>query len=75
MDDADGREPRRVLALVVVAVLIGLVLAVTQLEISPYRFTPGTAVVSVLLLIGAIAGPALLFSHWQATAPPLEDRR
>ncbi|OVE85266.1 hypothetical protein [Natronolimnobius baerhuensis] len=75
MDDARDREPERVLLAVLGAVIVGLPLAITQLEVSPHRFTPGTAVVSALLLIGAVAAPALLFSRWQAAEPSLEQRR
>ncbi|AEH36622.1 hypothetical protein [Halopiger xanaduensis] len=67
---SDGRRspaPARVLLVVVLAVAVLLPVAATTLEVSPYRVTVGTAVVTGLLLIGAVALPALLLARWQAT--------
>ncbi|RKD98425.1 hypothetical protein [Halopiger aswanensis] len=64
---ADGRRsPDRVLLGVILAVAVLLPVAVTTFEVSPYRVTVGTAVVTALLLIGAVALPALLLARWQA---------
>lgn len=75
MVDTRDRGSDRVVLVVLGAIVVGLVLAMTQLEVSPHQFTPGTAIVSVLLLLGALAVPALLFSRWQAAESPLEQRR
>ncbi|MFP8952880.1 hypothetical protein ACLI4Z_07910 [Natrialbaceae archaeon A-arb3/5] len=66
MDDDSGRPPERILLAVVLAVAVLVPVAATQLEVSPHRITPGTVVVSGLLLIGTIALPALLLSRWQS---------
>ncbi|MEY7850001.1 hypothetical protein AB7C87_12485 [Natrarchaeobius sp. A-rgal3] len=67
MDDAPRWSPDRVLLVVVLAVAVLVPLAITQLEVRPDRLTVGTAVVSVLLVTGSIALPALILSRWQSS--------
>ncbi|GAB3666540.1 hypothetical protein [Halopiger thermotolerans] len=74
MADAAGRSgPVRALFVVVLVVAALLPIATTTLEVSPYRVTVGTGVVGVLLLIGAVALPALLLARWQAAERSVGD--
>ncbi|ELY92860.1 hypothetical protein C483_06922 [Natrialba hulunbeirensis JCM 10989] len=66
MDEVCRTGAGRRLLGVVLAVAVLLPVALTQLEVSPQRVTVGTAVVSGLLLIGALALPALIFTEWRA---------
>ncbi|RQH03290.1 hypothetical protein [Natrarchaeobius oligotrophus] len=69
MDDARGRPIGRVLVAVVLAVAVLVPVVMWRLTVEPDRLTVGTGVVAVLLVIGSIALPALLFSRWQSADP------
>ncbi|MWV38627.1 hypothetical protein [Natrialba swarupiae] len=66
MDGARHRSPDRILLAIVLAVVVLVPLAISQLEVRPDRITVGTVVVSILLVSGSIALPALILSRWQA---------
>ncbi|EMA33420.1 hypothetical protein [Halobiforma nitratireducens] len=74
MVDDRGRDPARLLLAIVVGVVVALPIAVTQLEVSPHHVTTGTVVVTALLLLGALALPALIVAEWDAAGPNDRNR-
>ncbi|MFA9417185.1 hypothetical protein [Natrinema sp. HArc-T2] len=61
-----SRDPRRQLLAVLVVSVSLAVLAVSRLEIPRDRISVGAVVVGTLLVVGALAVPALLFAGWQS---------
>ncbi|TMT87738.1 hypothetical protein E2L06_14525 [Haloterrigena sp. H1] len=62
----DSRDPRRQLLAVLVVSLPLAVLAMSRLEIPRDRISVGAVVVGTLLVVGALAVPAVLFAGWQS---------
>jgi len=62
----DSRDLRWLLLAVLVVGLPLAVLAASRLEIPRDRISVGAVVVGTLLVVGALAVPALLFAGWQS---------
>ena len=60
------RNPSRLLVVILLAIVPLAILTAWFFELPRDRVTVGAVVVGTLLVIGALALPALLFSGWQS---------
>ncbi|WP_254531815.1 hypothetical protein [Natrinema gelatinilyticum] len=66
MADSRRRNPTLLLLLATLAIGAVVVFAVTSLDLPRARVTVGAVVLGVLLVVGALALPALILSGWQS---------
>jgi len=62
----DSRDPRQLLLVVFVGSLSLAVFAASQFAFPRARISVGAVLVGMLLVVGTLALPALLFAGWQS---------
>lgn len=66
MADSRRRNPTLLLLLAALAIGAVVVFAATSLDLPRARVTVGAVVLGALLVVGALALPALILSGWQS---------